>query len=345
MDAPPVQYVKTSDGYTIAYAITGGGDPWVIVPPGFHHLHLVLQEASIRPWIEGLSQRSTLVRYDGRGQGLSTRGLGASHTMSDTDRDLDAVLQKLNLPPVILHGIGSSAHSAARYAARNPDRVRAVVLTHCSVTSEPWSPALMQTLANADWEVFIETMTRADRSLEEARASRDRLRQMVNREDFALMHRAYSESRIAEDLARLEVPTLVLHLRGIDRPSLQQSADVAARIPNATLAEIDASPAPWFWGSFDSAIGVIERFLADAGQLQKPEDASPGAGSHADARLSERELEVLRLLAAGRSNQQIADELVISVNTVTRHVSNIFDKTGVANRAQATAYAKDHGIA
>jgi DNA-binding NarL/FixJ family response regulator len=61
--------------------------------------------------------------------------------------------------------------------------------------------------------------------------------------------------------------------------------------------------------------------------------------------LSEREVEVLRLVAAGRSNQQIADELVISQNTVIRHVSNIFAKTGAANRAQATAYAKDHGIA
>jgi DNA-binding NarL/FixJ family response regulator len=61
--------------------------------------------------------------------------------------------------------------------------------------------------------------------------------------------------------------------------------------------------------------------------------------------LSAREVEVLRLVAAGRSNQQIADELVISLNTVRRHVSNIFDKTGVSNRAQATAYAKDSGIA
>jgi DNA-binding NarL/FixJ family response regulator len=61
--------------------------------------------------------------------------------------------------------------------------------------------------------------------------------------------------------------------------------------------------------------------------------------------ISTREVEVLRLLAAGRSNQQIADELVISQNTVIRHVSNIFGKIGVSNRAQATAYAKDHGVA
>jgi DNA-binding NarL/FixJ family response regulator len=55
-------------------------------------------------------------------------------------------------------------------------------------------------------------------------------------------------------------------------------------------------------------------------------------------------LEVLRCLAAGKSNTQIADELVISQNTVIRHVSNIFAKTGVTNRAQAAIYARDRGI-
>jgi class 3 adenylate cyclase/DNA-binding CsgD family transcriptional regulator len=60
--------------------------------------------------------------------------------------------------------------------------------------------------------------------------------------------------------------------------------------------------------------------------------------------LTKREVEVLRLIAAGRSNQQIADELVISLNTVLRHVSNIFAKTGVANRAEAATYASRHGL-
>jgi len=63
------------------------------------------------------------------------------------------------------------------------------------------------------------------------------------------------------------------------------------------------------------------------------------------AGLSERELDVLRLIAAGKSNQRIADELVISLNTVIRHVSNIFAKTGVANRVEAATYATRHGLA
>ena len=60
--------------------------------------------------------------------------------------------------------------------------------------------------------------------------------------------------------------------------------------------------------------------------------------------LSQREVEVLRLLAAGRSNQQVADELVISLNTVTHHVTNIFNKSGAANRTEAAAYAHRAGL-
>jgi DNA-binding NarL/FixJ family response regulator len=63
------------------------------------------------------------------------------------------------------------------------------------------------------------------------------------------------------------------------------------------------------------------------------------------AGLTGREVEVLRLIAAGRSNRAIAEALYISPNTVLHHVSNIFTKTGVANRAEAAAYATRHGLA
>jgi DNA-binding NarL/FixJ family response regulator len=55
--------------------------------------------------------------------------------------------------------------------------------------------------------------------------------------------------------------------------------------------------------------------------------------------LSERETQVLRLLAAGKTNRAIAEELFISEKTVARHVSNIFDKLGVSTRSAATAWA------
>ena len=60
--------------------------------------------------------------------------------------------------------------------------------------------------------------------------------------------------------------------------------------------------------------------------------------------LSEREAQVLRLLAAGKTNRAIADELFISEKTVARHVSNIFDKLGVSSRTGATAWAFHHNL-
>jgi DNA-binding CsgD family transcriptional regulator len=60
--------------------------------------------------------------------------------------------------------------------------------------------------------------------------------------------------------------------------------------------------------------------------------------------LSERELQVLRLLAAGKTNRAIAEELFISEKTVARHVSNIFDKVGVSSRTGATAWAFQHHL-
>ena len=57
--------------------------------------------------------------------------------------------------------------------------------------------------------------------------------------------------------------------------------------------------------------------------------------------LTERELEVLRLMCEGHSNQDIADAMIVSVNTVKKHTSNIYGKLGVRNRAQAVLRARE----
>jgi DNA-binding CsgD family transcriptional regulator len=68
---------------------------------------------------------------------------------------------------------------------------------------------------------------------------------------------------------------------------------------------------------------------------------TPAAREHG---LTPRELEVLRLLAAGRSNREIAAELVISEHTVARHVQNMFAKLGVSSRTAASAFAFEHDL-
>ncbi|MFD1886870.1 response regulator transcription factor [Paenibacillus wenxiniae] len=61
--------------------------------------------------------------------------------------------------------------------------------------------------------------------------------------------------------------------------------------------------------------------------------------------LTEREMDVLRLLAQGKSNQEIADELIIGIKTVKFHVTNLLAKLGVEDRTQAAIYAYKNGLA
>jgi DNA-binding NarL/FixJ family response regulator len=105
---------------------------------------------------------------------------------------------------------------------------------------------------------------------------------------------------------------------------MELARDVASGLGNSRFLVTDIAS---YWP-------VVRDFLREA---------QPGTEGD-NANLSSREIEVLRLVSAGKSNQEIAAELVISINTVRRHVSNIFDKTGAANRAQAVAYARDHDL-
>lgn len=61
--------------------------------------------------------------------------------------------------------------------------------------------------------------------------------------------------------------------------------------------------------------------------------------------LTEREMEVLKLIAQGKSNQEVADELFIGIKTVKYHLTNLFSKLGVEDRTQAAIYAHRHGLA
>ena len=69
------------------------------------------------------------------------------------------------------------------------------------------------------------------------------------------------------------------------------------------------------------------------------------AARYASSPLTGREAQVLQLVAAGKTNRQIAEELVISEKTVARHISNIFGKISVSSRSAATGYAYEHGLA
>jgi len=94
---------------------------------------------------------------------------------------------------------------------------------------------------------------------------------------------------------------------------------------------------------FDAARAAFEHLGAcqDLASLESREKRESSGRRHG---LSQRELQVLRLVATGKTNKEIAAELFLSEKTIDRHVSNIFTKIDVASRAAATAYAYEHRL-
>jgi len=97
-------------------------------------------------------------------------------------------------------------------------------------------------------------------------------------------------------------------------------------------------------GSAVTELTAAQRTLADLGARLAQNEAAALVRPTAPGGLTERELEVLRLVATGKTNQQIAATLFISEKTVGRHLSNIFTKINVSTRTAAAAFAHEHHI-
>jgi pimeloyl-ACP methyl ester carboxylesterase/DNA-binding CsgD family transcriptional regulator len=334
MEPPLVHYVETDDSMKIGYTVNGSGPTLVYMPFSISNVGRVSEgDWGQNPQFSRLVSQVRLVRYDHRGQGVSTRGLGAAHCLEDYERDLDAVLGRLMPERVILMGGALSSHVAVRYAARHPERLRGLVLYRTGVTLRA-SPTLNQDLAAGDWELFLHSLlavVHANESLGpgERRQAVANMKTSVTQADWLAYARVAEESNVEEFLSGIQTPALVLATGGHLTISRQDATRLASLIPNARLVMVDES----------AALGATAEPVLD---FVRTLDAPPAGSFEATAAagLSTREVEVLRLIARGKSNPQIAAALVISVNTVVHHVSSILNKAGLANRTEAAAYAE-----
>ncbi|MCB0186544.1 MAG: hypothetical protein KDE31_19885, partial [Caldilineaceae bacterium] len=97
----------------------------------------------------------------------------------------------------------------------------------------------------------------------------------------------------------------------------------------------------------DGIACYIDKLLTAFAETTKLGSVMPPAPPNAQSLpepLSDREIEVLQLIAIGHKNQEIADELVVSLNTVRYHTKNLYGKLGVNKRTQAVAKAQELGI-
>jgi DNA-binding CsgD family transcriptional regulator len=141
-------------------------------------------------------------------------------------------------------------------------------------------------------------------------------------------------------------PALYVHAADDHLVPRAAAEALVGHLANATLRIVSGKSGMDVWRSL-TAVREVVRFL----QIGHPPDTVPvrprnraGRATY-PAGLSEREFEVMGLLAVGRTNRQIADELFISLNTVSHHLRNIYAKTGASNRTEAAAFAFQAGVA
>lgn len=178
-----------------------------------------------------------------------------------------------------------------------------------------------------------------------ARTAADELANLAGNLDAAMLSALVAQARgavqLAEGDARAALPVLRRAWAGwqeVDAP--YEAARVRVLIGRASrhLGDIEAAEM-----EFDAARGIFQQLgarpdLAHVEALIRSLGPAPRGG------LSARELQVLRLVAGGKTNRQIAADLFISERTVERHLSNIFTKLDLNSRSAATAYAYEHQL-
>jgi DNA-binding CsgD family transcriptional regulator/pimeloyl-ACP methyl ester carboxylesterase len=313
--------------------VSGKGPPIVFLPEIFQHSQLAWTERPIAEALKHLAKRFEVVQYDSRGQGMSQRGL-IDHLMQRYECDLEAVIEAMGRHRVALFASGIFGHVAVRCALVHPDAVAAVILNNVPVDNSrgqflyaPW----VVDLAKSDWAGYLLLTARATFPESDPAAMVAYYLAAAEQVDHLQFLAATEKSSVEDEAPLLKVPVLLL--TSATDPTWPGSEDrgklLAPLIPGARIVVVSQRAV-----MTDNLVRAeqTEAFLDESG-YSAPSSVSEASG------LSARELQVLRLVAAGKSNPQIAAELVISVNTVQHHVSNILAKTGLTNRTEVAAFA------
>src|SRR3990170_1890214 len=264
---PRIQYAKTTDGVNIAFWTLGEGLPFVCMPAMFSHVQLDWQYPDVRRWYERLARGRMLVRYDGRGVGLSERNV-TDYSLDARILDLEAVVGRLGLERFALWGTHDWGPVAIAYAARQPERVSHLVLwcTYAKTSDPPWAKALDE-LVTKDWVMATETIAHGVwgwSAEEEAHRWAAFMRESITPRALIEASLAADEFDVTDLLPHVRAPTLVLHRRQLRFTEISGARDLASGIPDARLVLLEGeSPMPWLEDS-DAVLAAIDEFLGDA---------------------------------------------------------------------------------
>ena len=343
-----IRFCQSSDGSGLAYAVSGAGPPLLRAQHWITHLEYDFQSPAWKPALEELSRRFRLVRFDQRGCGLSDAN-PAEISFEAWVRDFEAIADAAKIERFPIIGLSQGAAVAIAYAARHPERVSQLLLVGGYARGwrrrdpTPLDLDRAETLAHLielGWgtqdptfrQVFT-TNFMPGATVEQQRSFNDMMRLSTSPETAVRIFRAFGEIDVREEARAVRCPTLIVHARGDLRVPFEEGRSLAALVAGARFLPLESAnhlllesePA---WRQF---LEALDGFLGSAGGSEFPQ-------------LTDREREVLALIAQGLDNAQIAARLDLSEKTVRNHITHIFDKIQVENRPQAIVAARKAGL-
>jgi pimeloyl-ACP methyl ester carboxylesterase/DNA-binding CsgD family transcriptional regulator len=344
--AAPVSYVQR-DGVSIAYQLVGDEPLDLLVIPGaLSHLALEWDEPRWRRWCDRMCSFVRLIRFDKRGTGLSDRPPGP-YTQEERMEDARAVMDAVGVERAHVLATSEGGPLALLLAVTYPDRVQSLVLfgSQACFHRAPDYPWGRDEGAQREWvdrihsnwgrRAFAELWApMGDETFAEWWAGYQRAG--ASPAAAAILFETSFKADARPLLGSIKAPTLVLNRIGDRAVEVEAGRHMAQRIPGARFVELAGDDHVMWVGDVEAPCAEIEIFLT--GYKSRRRNFWPSG-------LTDREVEILRLLAGGRTKKQISEELFISPRTTHAHVANIYRKIGAQTRASAAVYAIEHGLA
>ena len=332
------------EGGRVAYAVTGDGPPLVMPAWWISHLEVDWQAPWFRGFVETLSAHYTVIRYDRLGCGLSDRERPPDqYTLEHEVGTLRAVVEEVGAERPRMLAVSCGGCTTTEYARRHPVESIVYAGSYADGTrvAEPEVERLVIAAVRTHWgmgsrilaDIF---MTGAS---EEERLQYERFQRAAATPEMAaeLLELVYA-SNVRDVVPELDVPALVVHRRGDTAVPFELGRELASLLPGARFVPLEGrTHLPWA-GQSGPVVDLILRFF------EGDDGGSAKAAENGDGLLSARERDVLRLVASGLNDAQIAETLVLSPHTVHRHVANIRTKLRQPTRGAATAEAARRGL-
>lgn len=352
-----IRFTQGSDSVRLAYACSGVGQTVTIkAATWLSHLEQDWDSPVWSHLLREMSEHSLFVRYDERGCGLSDWNV-ANLSFECWVADVDAIANAVGAERFGLLGISQGAAVAIAYAARHPERVSHLILhggyargrlVRSNTAHERAEAEMMCSLAQLGWgkhepsfRQFFTTQFIPGGTPEQHQWFNEMERLSTSPENAARFMREFNTIDVTDLLPQVQCPTLVLHSRHDARVPFAEGRLLATSIPDAKFVPIDSQNHLLLGHEPGWQVWRDETRQFTLAHTAAPVDP---VRQHIDASLSQRQLEILQLLAQARDNSQIAALLNLSEKTVRNQVSLIFEKLGVENRAQAIVQARDAGF-